>query len=375
MTDEYICGHLGDPDFQYFGAVIPPIAQNSLHVFPTLEAMQEFGTSPQDGRYIYGRVLNPTVDLVQKKIAALERGEKAALFGSGMAAISSAIMAFVGTGDHVVGVRHMYGPAYRFLTEYLAKFRVEATFVEGLDPAEFEAALRPNTKAIYLESPTSMYFTLQDIEKVAALARGRGIRTIIDNTWCTPLFQKPLELGVDLVVHSVSKYLAGHSDVISGVVVGKAELIDKINGNERELFGGIPGPFDAWLIMRGLRTLPVRMRQHQENGLKVAAFLEQHPAVAHVNHPGLTSFPQRDLAKKQMRGTSGLLSFRLRRSPEGVRKFINALRMFQIGVSWGGFESLVVKGADDTVRIAVGLENADELIQDLDTALAASGEN
>jgi len=370
MTDEYICGHLGDPDFQYFGAVIPPIAQNSLHVFPNLEAMQAYGAAPKDSQYIYGRVLNPTVDLVQKKIAALERGEKAALFGSGMAAISSAIMTFLGTGDHIVGVRHMYGPAYRFITEYLAKFRVEATFVDGLDPGEFEAALRPNTKALYLESPTSMYFTLQDIEKVTALARKRGIRTIIDNTWCTPLFQKPLELGVDLVVHSVSKYLAGHSDVISGVVAGSAELIDKINVNERELFGGIPGPFDAWLIMRGLRTLPVRMKQHQENGLKVAAFLEQHPAVARVNHPGLASFPQHALAKKQMRGTSGLLSFKLRRDAEGVRKFINSLKMFQIGVSWGGFESLVVKGADDTVRIAVGLENADELIKDLDAALA-----
>jgi cystathionine beta-lyase/cystathionine gamma-synthase len=370
MTDDYICTHLGDDQYEYFGSVVPPISQNSLHVFPTIEDMQRFN-GKDDRIYTYGRALNPTVDIVQKKIAALERGEKAALFGSGMAAISSAMLTFLGSGDHFIGVRKMYGPAYRFVSEYLAKFRVESTFVEGEEIGDFEAAIRPNTKAIYLESPSSMFFTLQDIRAVTSLARKHGIRTIIDNTWSTPIYQKPLELGVDLVVHSVSKYLAGHSDVISGVVVGSAELIEKINGNERELLGGIPGPFDAWLIMRGLRTLPVRMKQHQENAMKVAGFLESHPRIEKVNYPGLPSFPQYELGKSQMKGYSGLLSFSLDCEDEGIRKFINALENFKIGVSWGGFESLVAKGSGKTVRIAVGLEDADDLIRDLDRALGA----
>jgi cystathionine beta-lyase len=370
MSDEYICTHLSDDEYAYFGAVIPPISQNSLHVFPTIEDMQRYNVT-DDKNYIYGRVLNPTVDLVQKKIAALERGEKAALFGSGMAAITSAILTFLGSGDHIIGVRKMYGPTYRFVTEYLAKFKVEASFVEGGNIGDFEAAIRPNTKAIYLESPSSMFFTLQDLRAVTELARKHDIMTIIDNTWCTPIYQKPLELGVDLVVHSVSKYIAGHSDVIAGVIAGSAKLIEKINTNERELLGGIPGPFDAWLIMRGLRTLPVRMKQHQESGMKVASFLEKHPRIEKVNYPGLPSHPQYELGRRQMKGYSGLLSFSLDSSDEGIRKFMNSLKIFKIGVSWGGFESLVAKGSERFVRIAVGLEKSDDLMEDLAQAFRA----
>jgi len=367
LTDEYICGHLGEDQANYYGAVVPPIFQNSLHVFPSIEEMQAFD-GKQEGKYMYGRHLNPTVDIVQKKLAALERADKAALFGSGMAAITAAILSCVKTGDHVVGLHHMYGPAHRFLSEYLAKFGVEASFVSGASLDELEQALRLNTRLIYLESPTTFYFALQDLAAVATLAKARGILTVIDNTWCTPLYQKPLELGIDLVVHSVTKYLAGHSDVISGVVAGREELIERVNRNERDLLGGIPGPFDAWLILRGMRTLPVRMRQHQENALVVASFLEGHPRVSRVNWPGLASHPQHELGRRQMKGYSGLLSFELDCGERERNQFFNALKLFRLGVSWGGFESLVVKGPNNLVRLAVGLERAEDLLADLETA-------
>lgn len=367
MTDEQICAHLGEDQSNYYGAVVPPIFQNSLHVFSTIEEMQAFD-GKQDGKYMYGRHLNPTVDIVQKKLAALERAEKASLFGSGMAAISAAILSCVRTGDHVVGLHHMYGPAHRFLAEYLDKFGVESSFVSGENLEELEQALKSNTKLIYLESPTTFFFALQDLASVATLARARGILTIIDNTWCTPLYQKPLELGIDLVVHSVTKYLAGHSDVISGVVAGREELIERINRSERDLLGGIPGPFDAWLILRGIRTLPIRMRQHQQNASVVAHYLTTHPRVSRVNWPGLATHPQYELGLRQMKGYSGLLSFELECDDKERSLFFNALRLFRLGVSWGGFESLVVKGPKNLVRLAVGLERAEELVADLETA-------
>jgi len=385
LSYECICTHLGDEYEKYSGAVVPPIFQNSLHVFPTVEAKEAFDSNREEGRYFYGRVSNPTVEIVERKIAALERGDAAKCFGSGMAAISSALLSCLSAGDHVIAVKNVYGPTNTFLTEYMSRFNIETSFVKGDKVSEFEDAIRKNTTVIYLESPTSFNMMLQDLKGVACLAKKHNITTIIDNTWCTPIFQKPLELGIDIVVHTLSKYYGGHSDVIGGVVVSRKDIIDRIASQERELLGGILHPFEAWLVLRGIRTLPVRLRQHQENAMKVAQFLENHPKVSRVYYPGLPSHPQYELGRKQMKGYSGLMSFELKTTPEKLKQFVNSLKMFKIGVSWGGFESLVIipcaswsdeqceeYGLSKTmVRIAVGLEDADELIKDLSDGLAA----
>lgn len=381
LTEEWICTHLGDEYDEYKGAVVPPIYQNSLHVFPTIEAKEAYNY--KEGEFLYGRYGNPTVDIVEKKIAALERGDAARCFGSGMAAISSALLTCLSAGDHVIAVKNVYGCTYTFLTKYLKRFNIDVTFVKGDKVSEFKDAIRENTKVIYLESPTTRNFLLQDLSAVAVLAKQHNIKTIIDNAWCTPLFQKPIEFGIDIVVHTLSKYLSGHSDVVGGVVISSQEIIDKITVEERELLGGILHPFEAWLVLRGIRTLPVRIKQHQENGMKVAQFLENHPKVKKMYYPGLPSHPQYELGKKQMTGSTGLMSFELDTSPEKVRTFVNTLKLFKIGVSWGGFESLLTApcllwddekikefGLSKTmVRIGVGLEDVDELIEDLSSAL------
>jgi len=385
LSDEWICTHLGDDYEEYKGAVIPPIFQNSLHIFPAVEVKEAYDHKPGEGQYSYGRVSNPTVEIVEKKIAALERGDAAKCFGSGMAAISSALLACLSAGDHVIAVKNMYGPAYTFLTEYMNRFNIEVTFVKGDKVSEFKDAIRENTAVIYLESPTSFNLMLQDLKEVANLAKQYNIKTIIDNTWCTPIFQKPLELGIDIVVHTLSKYLGGHSDIIGGVVVSRQEIIDGVAARERALLGGILHPFEAWLVLRGLRTLTVRLKQHQDSAMKVAKFLENHPRVSKVYYPGLPSHPQYELGRRQMTGYLGLMSFELAAATEKVKHFVNSLEMFKIGVSWGGFESLVcipcLSWSDEQckeyglsknmIRIAVGLEDVDELIEDLSRGLAA----
>lgn len=379
--------HFGEDRERYMGAVVPPIFQNSLFTFESYEAIDAAFERPQDN-YIYTRGLNPTVEIVEKKIAYLEGGEKAKLFASGMSAISASILAFVNTGDHVIAISSVYGPTNNFLSKYLfGKFKVDVTFVDGGDLEEIEKAIKENTKLIYLESPSSCTFKLQDLEGVAKLARPRGIKTVIDNTWATPVYQNPLKLGIDVVVHSVSKYLSGHSDVVAGVVVSSQEIMSRIIELEYSLLGGKIAPFEAWLILRGLRTLSLRMERHSQSAMKLARFLKSHPKVITVNYPGLESFPQHELAKKQMKGFSGLMSFEVDTDVEGIKRLLNNLGYFQIGVSWGGYESLayapIISLAKELpeekwkaagikpgiVRISVGLENVDDLIRDLEEAL------
>jgi len=385
---ETMLAHWAEDRAGHHGAVVPPIYQNTLFVFEDWAAIDE----AFDDRYqtaIYTRGTNPTVRMVEQKLAALAGGEAARLFGSGMAAISAAVLHCVDPGDHVVAVKNVYGPANNLLNRYLRrKMGVETTFVPGEDVAEFERAIRPNTKLIYLESPSSAVFSLQDVAAVARLARERGILTLLDNSWATPIFQKPLEMGVDLEVHSVTKYLGGHSDVVAGAVIGSMERVREIAVTEGELLGGKMAPFEAWLLLRSLRTLPLRMKQHQHNAGVVASFLEAHPAVKQVRYPGLASHPQRSLAEKQMSGCSGLLSFELATGDlQQIQGFVNALEVFEIGVSWGGHESLVYAPAISylkelppdqfealgialgDIRISVGLEDADDLTADLDQAL------
>ncbi|MGV3466403.1 MAG: trans-sulfuration enzyme family protein, partial [Heyndrickxia sp.] len=337
----------------------------------------------EQNSYLYWRGMNPTVEIVEKKIAALEKGERCKLFSSGMAAISSAILTFLKAGDHVVSINNIYGPTTKFF-EYLEKFGITHTNTPNTDLNSIEGLIRPNTKLIYLESPTTMTFKLLDLKAVASLAKDKGIKTVIDNTWATPLYQNPISLGIDIVVHSVSKYLGGHSDLVGGALITSKEIMDHLFYHEFQLLAGVMPPYEAWLLMRGLRTLPIRMKAHQESGLKVAQFLEGHSSVKKVNYPGLESFPDYELGRQQLKGYSGLMSFELKdNSFESVRKVMNSLKHFQIGVSWGGFESLVISpnygfnteqlirsGIDPgLIRISVGLENVDELMEDLDASL------
>ena len=305
-----------------------------------------------------------------------------------MGAISSAILHYVKHGDHIIAIKNVYGPTNNFLNVYLKKkCNITVTFVDGRDIKDFEDAIKENTTLIYLESPSSAIFTLQNIKKVAALAKSKGIKTIIDNTWATPIFQKPLEMGIDIEVHSCSKYIGGHSDIVAGVAVGKTEDISQIFLEEHAFLGAKLAPFEAWLILRSLRTLKIRMLQHQENALKVANYLEKNAKVKKVSYPGLESFEQYELAKEQMTGFTGLMSFEINSSNlDDIKNFFNNLHYFKIGVSWGGHESLIYAPAISylkempkeqfegmgislgVMRISVGLEDADDLIADFEQA-------
>jgi len=373
---------------KYEGAVVPPIFQNSLFSFEDWDAVDRAFNQP-DKSFIYSRGKNPTVSVVEEKLAMLAGAEKAQLFPSGMGAISAAIMYCVQSGDHVISIKNLYGPSTNFLVNYLKpKFNIDTTFVQGNSIEDFEKAIRPNTSMIYLESPSTAVFSLQDIKAVSKLAKSKGIKTIIDNTWATPLYQKPLSLGIDIEIHSCSKYLGGHSDIVGGLLMGKAEIIDLIFKREYAWLGAKIAPIEAWLLLRSLRTLAVRMERHQSNAFKVAEFLEIHPKIKFVRFPGLKSFPQFELGKKQMSGYSSLMSFQL--NTEDIKKvkiFFNSLQLFHKGVSWGGFESMVYAPAIayikelnakqfenmgismSDIRISVGLENVDDLIDDLETAL------
>jgi cystathionine beta-lyase/cystathionine gamma-synthase len=361
----------------------PPIVQTSLFAFPTLDALFE-GLGAEHQTSVYSRGRNPTVAAVESRIAALERGEACLCFGSGMAAISAVMLGLLRSGDHILFVNDTYGPTLK-LAEHLRRFGIAHDLLLDLDPAAVERAIRPETRLIWLESPGTMRFRVLDVPAVAAIARGRGILTGIDNSWATPLCQKPLELGVDLVMHTASKYLGGHSDLIAGAVVSTAARIEEIFYRAFLLNGGILGPFDAWLLLRGIRTLPVRLRQHEADGLAVAEFLRGHPAVRRVFHPALADGEEGRLVERQLSGTTGVLSFELARADfASVRGAVDGLRRFRIGVSWGGVESLVISPNRGTnqerldelgiprglIRLSVGLEGADLLIEDLASALA-----
>jgi len=388
LNIETLLMHYAEKRKDYHGAVVPPIFQNSLFTFEDWDAIDS-AFDDRTGTPIYSRGVNPTVSLVEEKIAKIAGGERARLFGSGMAAISAAVLHYLHPGDHVITVKNIYGPAGNLLNVYLRrKMNIETTFVSGQDLDEIKTALTDKTRLIYLESPSTAIFSLQDIEGVAVLANDNGINTILDNTWATPIFQKPLAMGIDMEVHSCSKYIGGHSDLVAGVVIGKRQDIEEISVQEFEILGGIPSPLNAWLIIRSLRTLPIRMRKHQETAFRVAQFLEQHPGVKKVRYPGLESFPQYELGKKQMSGYSGLMGFELNtKDIERIKRFFNSLKVFQIGVSWGGHESLIYAPAISylkelradrfealgisagDMRISIGLEDGEDLITDLDQAL------
>ena len=370
------------------GPVVPPIYQSSLFTFENWDSIDKAFDDPFNNS-IYTRGNNPSVSLVEEKIAILCGGERAKLFSSGMGAISSAILHFVKHGDHIISIKNVYGPANNFMNVYLKeKCNIQTTFIDGKDIKDFENSIRDNTELIYLESPSSAVFGLQDIKKVVTLAKKNNIKTIIDNTWATPIFQRPLDMGIDLEIHSCSKYLGGHSDVVAGVVVGKEADIRSIFDREHAFLGAKLSPFEAWLILRSLRTLKIRMLQHQENAIAVANFLDKHPKIKKVLYPGIGSFDQYQLAKEQMSGFSGLMGFIIDSNDiDEIKNFFNSLKYFRIGVSWGGHESLIYAPSISylkempkeqfdnmgislgVMRISVGLEDVNDLIDDLKQAL------
>ena len=326
---------------------------------------------------------NPTVRILEDKIAALESGQVCYAFSSGMAAATAAVLGVCTTGGHVICIKNAYGPLKSFLSGYCKEhMRITTTFVEGNQVQEFEDVIQNNTQLIVLESPSSVIFSVQDIVKVSELAKERGIKVYIDNTFCTPIYQKPLELGADLVMHTTSKYLGGHSDLIGGVLIMRdRELAEKIR-NMREQLGSIIGPMEGWLILRGLRTLELRVREHGKTAQEIAEWLEKHPKVKKVYYPGLLSHPQYELIRRQQSGSTGLLSFEIDGTVEQAKKFCGMLKVFKIGVSWGGFESLVMMpyarqsdemsksmgGTSNIIRIHCGLEGVEILKNDLEEA-------
>ncbi len=378
-----ILTHLGEDRENYFNAVSPPIIQSSNFAFPSLEQFRKDVTD-ELANHIYTRGNNPTVEILRKKLAALEGAEDALVVSSGAGATAMAMLANLKSGDHVVCVNNPYSWTKNLLANFLPRFGVSHTFVDGTDVANIEAAIQPNTTFLYLESPNTMTFELQDLQACAILAKRHGIVTMIDNSNCTPLFQRPLEHGIDIVMHTGTKYLNGHSDVVCGVICSSSEMIRRIFQTEIMTLGNIIGPHDAWLIIRGLRTLELRVKRSYESATRIAHWLESHPKVERVLFPFLPSFPQFELAQKQMTGCGGLITIFLKTdSMERVEAFFNRLKRFLFAVSWGGHESLLVPmaafygvpGRDNPpypftlVRLYIGLEDPSWLMEDLAQAL------
>lgn len=375
--------HCGEEE-RIKGAIVPPIFQASTFAFDEIDglmgAMLENPLGPPSH---YSRLSNPSLDVVEAKLAMLEKTEDCKLIQTGMGASFMAIMANVREGAHVVTLDTCYGPVKNLLETYLPRFGVTATFVSGTSVDEWIDVIRPETTLLYLESPSSIIFRLQDIEKITCEAQRRKIPTAIDNSYCTPINSTPATMGVDIILHSATKYLAGHSDLTAGAICASREFIEKLARAELNLFGSILAPFPAWLLMRGMRTLAVRMRHYEEVGNAVASYLHDHPSAEVVHHVGLPSFPQRDLFLKQMRASSSLLSFEPKRQDKDkVEAFVNALQIFQIGVSWGGHESLVVALQGQPlgyaeprhcIRLYCGLEDIADLIADIEQAFEKSG--
>ena len=382
-SPEMITSHYGEEYDKYYNAIVPPIFMNSLNVFNEID--DYFNAKVHDKHtYVYGRVQNPTVRILEDKVAALEHGVAAFAFGSGMAAATTAVLSVVKTGDNIVCLRNAYGPLKNFVENYCPQhLGTTLTYVKGNEVSEFEQAITDNTSLVILESPSSVVFTLQDVEAVSQIAHAHGAKVYIDNSFCSPIFSNPLDMGADIVMHTASKYMGGHSDIIGGMLAVRDEELANAIVTNRELFGGIIGPMEAWLIIRGLRTLSVRVKAHEEVAMKVAEYLENHPKVAKVYYTGLKSHPQYDLVQKQQKGSTGLMTFEIKGSTEDAKKVVNSLRVFKIGVSWGGFESLAcmphmrcdeqacqwLGGGQNLIRIHCGLEGTDALIADLAQAL------
>jgi cystathionine beta-lyase/cystathionine gamma-synthase len=364
------------------GPVAPEIYQTST--FEVTDNEEQIRVTTTD-RY-YTRWGNPTITLAEQTLAALEGTEAALVFASGMGAITTTILALRKTGDHIVAQRDVYGGVAKFFAEWLPKLGIETTLVDTTEYEQHQRAIRPNTRLLYLESPTNPSLRIVDMKKTASFAKQRGLISMIDSTFGTPINQHPAEYGIDLVMHSGTKYLSGHADLTCGVVCGRRELIDEI-GETRKTLGNCMDPHAAWLLIRGLKTLAVRVARQNENALRVAQFLEQHAKVRRVHYPFLRSHPQNAIAREQMSGGSGMVTFEVEGTGDDARRVSEAMRMFTLATSLGGVESLVsipvltshamisaelrekMGVNEQMVRLSVGIESVDDLIEDLERAL------
>lgn len=371
--------HTGVYQDKTWGSVTTPIYPSSTFTFPKL------GQKPQ---YDYTRSGNPTRAGLEESLAALEGGKVALATSTGMAAITTVMFLFQ-AGDHLITGRDIYGGTYRLFSAVMPRMGINFSFVDMADPDAVKAAIRPETKGIWMETPSNPLLNITDIEAITALAREHGLRTIADNTFMSPMFQKPLSLGVDVVVHSTTKYINGHSDVVGGAVIAADEKIGEEVREAGNALGTACSPFDAFLVLRGIKTLPVRMAEHARNAQKLADWLEAHPRVKRVYYPGLSSHPQKALIEKQMLGNGGMLSFDLDAEESAMPSFFEALELVLLAESLGGVESLVEQPwsmshasmgpaglaesgiTPQTVRMSVGLEDVEDLIADLEKGLQA----
>ena len=382
--------HAGETRPKPFGAVTTPIVQTSTYTFTNTAEILDFMQAKVAGnrpiRDEYGRYSNPTQSTVEAKLAAIEGGEAALLFCTGMNAITTALAILLSSGDHFILVEGCYHRTREFASAFLLRWGIDATIVPIDDPEAWEAAIRPNTRLIFAETPTNPYLRVIDLRRLVQIAQAYEIKTFVDSTFATPINLRPLEYGVDLVAHSASKYLGGHNDLLAGVLVGSRAELDDIKA-ARGILGGISNPNDAYLLLRGLKTLGLRVHQQNENSLRIATFLENHNAVRRVYYPGLESHPDYAVAKKQLSGFGGVVSFEIEGDFSTTSRFIDRLKIPYIGPTLGGVESIVQQPAalfsldpderrlagikDNLVRFAIGIEDVDDLIADLTQALAA----
>ncbi len=384
MHISQIINELGEEREQYYRAVAPPIMQTSNFSF---RKVKDLGSAFEDemATYLYSRGLNPTVDILRKKLAALDGAEDCLLFNNGAAAIFAAVLSHIKSGDHIVSVRAPYTWVQRMFDVILPRFQVSVTYIDGTETDNWKSATRPETTFYYLESPNSWNYALQPIKEVAAFAKTKGISTLIDNSYCTPLFQKPIEMGIDMVMQTATKYIGGHSDTLGGVLCGSHARMKTIFDSEYLNIGSGIQPFNAWLLIRGLRTLPARLSRISQTTKEVLSYMKQHPAIETVLFPYDESFPQYTLATQQMAGACGLFTFVLKTTAlEDIVLFCESLQHIMMAVSWGGHESLIIPkcagmppSAYDPgnpehryIRMYTGLEEAGYLIGDLDQALA-----
>jgi methionine-gamma-lyase len=382
---ETLAVHAGEDAEAHHGSVSVPIYNASVFAFSDADEASAIHNYEKPG-WFYGRLGNPTQDALEAAMCELEQGESALAFASGMAAVSASILTIVKTGDHIVAPESHYSTTGSFL-EYLAEnFGVSTTYIDQTNAENYRDAIRENTKIFYLETPSNPTLKISDLAEIARIAKENGITTICDNTFATPFNQLPLKHGIDVVLHSATKYLGGHSDLTAGVIVGKKDFIEKARLKTTKLFGGNIAPQTAWLVLRGIKTLALRMERHNENAQKIAGFLAEHPKVLQTNYPGLASHPNHDIAREQMRGFGGMISFDVG-SVESGKTLLNNVKLCTLATSLGGVETIIQHSAsmthaglsreerlkagitDGLIRLSVGIENAEDLIADLDKSL------
>ncbi|MDD1015249.1 methionine gamma-lyase [Pseudomonas rubra] len=381
--------HHGYDPLEHNGALVPPVYQTATFAFPTVEYGAACFAGEEAGHF-YSRISNPTLALLEQRMASLEGGEAGLALASGMGAITATLWTLLRPGDEVLVGRTLYGCTFAFLHHGIGEFGVKVRHVDMSDVQAVAAAINDNTRVIYFETPANPNMQMADIAAVATLAHQHGINVVVDNTYCTPYLQRPLEMGADLVVHSATKYLSGHGDITAGLVVGRKALVDRIRlEGLKDMTGAVMSPHDAALLMRGMKTLTLRMERHCSNAQAIAEYLEQQPEVELINYPGLPGFAQYELAKRQMRMPGGMIAFELKGGIAAGRRFMNALQLFSRAVSLGDAESLAQHPASMThssytpeeraqygiseglVRLSVGLEDLDDLLADIQQALKA----